>query len=276
MKKKYYFIVILIVALIVYVSLSVMKKQSHCLSIFSWDSTELTMREINIMKKYLKELNVKTIYQNIDGFTNEEIEKFVKELKDNDISIYSLAGEPSWYEEDGKVIKYIERINDYNKSVENKHRIEGVVLDIEPWIANKEWDRAVYSKTMEKVYKYSKELNIKIVTVIPTWFDPSDLEIIIKNCDKVAVMNYNIDFPTENIKEEIYIAKKFNKSIDIIAEIQPINEEYGVEENTTYYYEGHDVLLNDWNKIKEVYKYNKIGFCYHDYKNIKEFINLEE
>jgi len=228
------------------------------------------------MYKYLKKLNIKTIYQNIDEVDNKSIEKFVKDLKDNcGVETYALAGDPSWYENDLSIKEALENIDNYNEGVKDRYKIKGIVLDIEPWTAYESWNRETYVKNMKKAYEYSKGFDIMLITVIPVWLDPSDLDIIIKCCDKIAIMNYNIDFPIDLIKEEIYIAKKYKKEVDIIAEIQPPNEKYGVQKNTTYYYEGYDKLQKDWNTIKDTYKYNKINFSYHDYGNIKEFIKLE-
>lgn len=273
MKKRYKLMMVLAVAVVTCVGI---RKPSNTLSIFSWENKQLNLSNIDTMEKYLKQLNINTIYQNIDEYNNEKISEFVKVLKNKGIDTYALTGEPSWYEDNSYIKSYLNRINDYNKEVKDKYRIKGIVLDIEPWTVYENWDRKAYAKSMEEAYQYAQNLNIKFIMVIPTWLEPSELDIIIKNCDKVAVMNYNIDLPVENIKEEIFIAKKHNKYIDIIAEVQPANEEYGVEKNTTYYYESHERLLKDWKVIKEVYKYNKIDFSYHDYKNIKEFMKLGE
>lgn len=87
---------------------------------------------------------------------------------------------------------YLNNIKSYNESVKAKNKIKKVVLDIEPWAAYETWDREIYIKNMQEIYTYAKGLGVKIITVIPTWLDSSDLDIIVKNCDEIAIMNYNV------------------------------------------------------------------------------------
>lgn len=275
MKKIYKLLIILVITILGSIIVCNKYKKTEY-SIFSWEIQNLNKQNLDNIVENLNKLDISTIYQNIDNLSNKDIEKFVRTLKDNNINTYALSGDPSWYDNDKIVNQYLNKIDEYNKHVKNRYKIKGVVLDIEPWTLYKDWNRMSYANNMVKIYEYAKKLGLKTTIIIPTWIEPSDLEIIIKNCDTVAIMNYNIDFPIENIKEEIYIAKKYKKNVEIIAETQPINEKYGVEENTTYYYKGYKALLSDWYEIRTRYKYSKMSFSYHDYKNIKTFIDLEE
>ncbi|MGL4363282.1 MAG: hypothetical protein ACRCSG_08480 [Cellulosilyticaceae bacterium] len=268
MKKNSYKIIIgLLIIIFPFVSIKLLGNNSSKYSVYSWEKIEDF--------EYIKELQIETIYQNIDELEDEEMALYIQNIKDQyNVEVYSLTGDPSWYKDFSGIKAYLDRITTYNENAEDKYKITGVVLDIEPWIIDKEWNRKNYANTMKKAYDYAKAQELKLVTVIPVWLDPSDLKLIIENCDRISIMNYNIDHPIELVKEEIHLARKYKKEVDIIAETQPINQKYGVEKNTTYYYEGYAKLKEDWRNIKEKYKHNKINFSYHDYNNLKEFMKI--
>ena len=112
-----------------------------------------------------------------------------------------------------------------------------------------------------------------MIMVIPFWLDQINSEVIIANSDKTIVMNYNIKDPVKFIKEEIEIANKYNKKISSAAETKKTDANYGVDENTTYYYVGIDRLIQDWRDMYNEYKYDKIEFSLHDFNSVKDFIN---
>ncbi|WP_042273518.1 hypothetical protein [Faecalimicrobium dakarense] len=246
-------------------------------SIFSWDPEILSSVYLEDYYDIINDLKIRKIYQNIDGLSHSKVEETIKSLKDNtNADVYSLTGDPTWYSSSKNVISILDNINNYNMYVNKKHQINGIVLDIEPWSLYKDWDREVYIKTIEDIYSYAKSVNIKIINIIPTWLDIKDIETIVKNSDEIAVMNYNISSPIENIKEEIDISKRYNKEINVIAETQAENKKYGVDKNTTYYYLGKDRLDKDWESIIDTYKYKRISFSYHDLNNIINFLEGDE
>ena len=245
-------------------------------SIFSWSSKVAQNNSFENIYEIVDKLNIKNIYQNLNGLSSQEIKEFVKAIKENTNSnIYYLAGDPNWYNEYEEVTKNLEFIIEYNNSVEDKFKIKGIVLDIEPWAIYEEWDRDSYKETLIKTYEYCNLNNLKLINVLPFWLEEEVLEEIVINSDEIAVMNYNINNPIRNIKEEVELSKKYNKKINIIAEIQQENEEYGVLKNTTYYYEGYDKLIEDWENIYNEYKYKNMKFSYNDYNNIFQFLRNE-
>lgn len=272
MKKIFLFILILF-----FFASSINRQRESEFSIFSWDENITNEMYRESIYKNLKKLDIKNVYQNLENVNEDKIKKFIGDLRINcNVDTYMLTGYPDWYREHNNINNVLKNLYEYNKKVSKKYKISGLALDVEPWSTYENWDRDIYVSTMQTSYQYAKSLDIKLIMVIPFWLEEDDLEIIVKNSDKIAIMNYNVNHPIDLINEEIKIAKKYKKEVDIIAEVQKSNEKYGVDKNTTYYYKGYNKLHEDWAKIKEVYKYSKINFSYHDYSNIEEFIEKRE
>lgn len=264
-------IIIIIIILTTIYSLSIMNIKNT--SIFSWSTKVIKNNDLDNMYKIIKDLKISTVYQNLSGLTVDEIKGFIGNIKVNtSAEVYFLTGDASWYNDVSKFIKRIELINDYNEEVDDPLKIRGVVLDVEPWTLDEEWDEDEYIKMLQDSYLYCKKSNLKLINVIPYWLDEDVVEQIVINSDEIAVMNYNIEKPVKNIKDEVNLSKFYNKKINIIAETQAPNEKYGVKDNTTYYYKGYDALKSDWRKIKKEYKYKGISFSYHDYSNVLKFM----
>ncbi len=243
--------------------------------IFSWKRTQcsISMREDTYY--WIDKLQLNEIYQaNIFRLTPSETKDFVTDLKVNkNVSVYDLTGDSSWYNKPEEFIKRIDRVKNYNDAVANESKVKGVVFDVEPWVlGDGNWSQDEYANTIKKAYEHAKTVGVEMVIVIPFWLEPVNLEVIIENSDKTIVMNYNIKAPVKFIKEEIELAKKYDKKISTTAETKKIDTEYGVDANTTYYYVGVDRLKQDWTDIYNAYKYNKLEFSLHDFDSIKDFM----
>ncbi|MCR1952756.1 MULTISPECIES: hypothetical protein [Clostridium] len=264
-------IIIIIIILTTIYSLSIMNIKNT--SIFSWSTKVIKNNDLGNMYKVINDLNISTVYQNLSGLTVDEISGFIENIKSNtQAEVYFLTGDANWYKDVNKFIKRIEFINDYNEKVDNDLKIKAIVLDVEPWTLDEGWDEDEYIKMLHKSYSYCKKSDLELINVIPYWLEKDIIEQIIINSDEIAVMNYNIEKPVKNIKDEVNLSKMYNKKINIIAETQAPNDKYGVTDNTTYYYKGYDALKSDWRKIKKEYKYKGISFSYHDYSNVLKFI----
>ncbi|MCI9062234.1 MULTISPECIES: hypothetical protein [Romboutsia] len=242
--------------------------------IFSWKRSQCStdMREDTYY--WIDKLQLNEIYQaNIFRLTPVETKDFVTNLKVNkNVNVYDLTGDPSWYNKLEKFIERIDRVKNYNDTVANESKVKGVVFDVEPWVlGDGNWSQTEYANTIKKAYEYARNVGVEMIIVIPFWLEQSNSEIIIANSDKTIVMNYNIKAPVKFVKEEIELAKKYNKKISIAAETKKIDTEYGVDASTTYYYVGADRLIQDWTDICNTYKYNKLEFSLHDFNSVKDF-----
>ena len=232
--------------------------------LYSWklNKIEENQKQFNSV---IKEYDINVIYQD---FTTEYLQEynddFIRDMNKRGIVVYHMAGDPSWGKKDGfdKIREEIERLIDFNKNVENK--MPGIVLDIEPYISEKEevlkvQDFSIYVEQIKKAYDFTKENDLNLILAIPYWFDViSDdlLEEVIKNADHISVMNYKIDKTSEHISREIELARKYNKKIDTIYEIN--------YDDHDYFSSNKDILL-DYEKIKKNNNYEELGVSYHHF-----------
>lgn len=246
------------------------------MGIFSWKNAQCSeiMREDTYY--WIDKLKLSEIYQaNIFRLTLLEMQDFVTDLKvKKNVNVYDLIGNPLWYNKPEEFIKRIDRVKNYNDIVPIESKVKGVVFDVEPWVlGDGNWSQVEYANTIKKVYEHAKTVDIEIIIVIPFWLEQVNSEIIIENSDKTIVMNYNIKSPVKFIKEEIELAKKYDKRIATAAETKKVDSDYGVDTTTTYHYVGVDRLKQDWKDIYNTYEYSKLEFSLHDFNSVKEFIN---
>ena len=117
-----------------------------------------------------------------------------------------------------------------------------------------------YVEEIKKTYSYTQEENLELILAIPYWFDHIStdlLEELIQNTDGISVMNYIPDKTSENIKEEIQYAKKYQKQINTIYEIDK-NNEITLKE-----------IEKDYQEIKKENQLKTLGIAYHYYKTMK-------
>ena len=176
----------------------------------------------------------------------------------------------------------IDEVKEYNSS-SSQYKISGIAIDSEfhslPGYGElgKEKQQqlfASYVSTMTAAHEYANQYGIKYVACIPVWLDKLDktqLEELIKNgCDYVQLMNYTKSGMITNIKEEIEFAKKYNKPIENIAELQKPGSHGDVTEEISFYNDGIDACNQKFQEIDNEYNYNLLTFCYHYYKPLVE------
>ncbi len=262
---------VLIMALIVGIKFLKPQKSSTTVSLYSWSMNAFAEKKQHLFE-VIEERGITDLYQD---FTTKYLASYdntvVSELVLKGIKVYHLAGHPSWgYEEDARsIIEEIDKVVDYNAHVESK--IEGIVLDIEPYLyEGKEYnfepdDLEVYAKAIQKGYEYAKEKKLKYVICIPTWYDTLSEELtekVISNADRIEAMNYVVKDTLLNIQTEVEYAKKYDKEITTIYEV---NFNYNIDEDDerTGIFYSYKEMLEDFKKIKENYKYDKLYIGYH-------------
>ncbi len=270
MNRKSAILATILSILLLFLIISIFKEEEivYESSLYSW-KLDKVLENKEKFYKILKEYNVKILYQD---FTSEYLEEyddsFIEDMTKQGITVYHLGGDPSWGQTDGydKIKREIKRVLAFNENVD--HPIKGVILDIEPYISEKEEDFSkenfeIYVEQIEKSYSYCQRHELELLLAIPYWFDSIDDELlqkVIKNSDGVSVMNYKITKTSSKIKREVELANKYDKKIDSIYEI-----EYGKEG----YFASHKEILEDYKKLKEENPSQNLMISYHHYGSIE-------
>lgn len=261
-------------------------------SIYCWHDYIISSNYIDIIINRLKSLNITNAYISMGDIESHKDE--ISKLKENGISVYYLDGHSSWYTDVDSIKDKIDKVDEYNKNNPNIE-LSGIVLDIEPY-SRSEYKADVisgfetYVNTMEQAYSYATSKNVKMSITIPYWFDKymtenkyTDLEReraaiafdkLIKNSDRINVMNYYKSNMASHLETELNYAKKYGKEIESIAEFSKPNSE--IPSKTTFYSDNDPIntAITEWQKIKSTFNYDKLTFSYHHLDMILE-INKE-
>ena len=257
-------------------------------SVFCWN-----VRNIDLVKleTQVNKLGINTIYVQLpsDFETSIQIKKLIDFCEVKDIDIYMLDGDRDWYmEEKRDIVKdMIDRVSKFNENT-GEH-IKGIKLDIEFYTSDKYKSLETDEEKVEEFQKffeankefctYAKEKGLSYSIDLPVWLDSLDEEIleeIIKlDYDHIAYMNYNKKNALENISKEVELAKKYNKKIVNIAELQNPDKHKGLLESETLYNDGIIVCNQKLTQILNKYNYNNLGISYHEYNSLVELMEKE-
>ena len=236
-------------------------------------------------------LNLTELYQLIENITTftqtqfDELSDAIYNLKcatKHNIDLVYLDGAAEWYADPAPAKACIDKIVEFNTSNKNNITINKIMLDIEPWSAGITGWYPVYQVTLLEIYNYCKSKNLELLLCVPFWLDngidPTIVtdfhKIVIDLCDAYVCMNYNKNAYLTAMDIEMEYIKEKNKYVYSAAECQPVNDQWGVTENLTYYNDGLDVLYSHWRNLYDKYAYDKLGFAIHDFNNaIKQWTN---
>ncbi len=266
MNKKTTFLAVIFSISLIFVFVSIFREDVEVYesSLYSW-KLDKVLEDPEKFYEVLEEYNVKVLYQDFSSeFLEENDDSFLKDMSEREITVYHLAGDPSWGHSEGyeKIKREIKKVLTYNEKVDNP--IKGIILDIEPYVSekNEEFsveDFEVYVDQIEKSYEYCQKHELEMRLAIPYWFDSIDddlLKKVIKNSDGVSVMNYNISKTSSKIEREVELANRYGKKIDSIYEI-----EYGKEG----YFASKEDIFEDFAKLKEENPSENLMISYHHY-----------
>ena len=252
-------------------------------SVFSWHFELTDPAKSDEYVDVLKKLNVTRIYQNVSEkvMSDSEIRYQICNLADRGIETVALTGDKSWVNDGLKEYKsIIDSIVRYNESVNKKLRIKAIALDVEShllpeWKNNKTKVFKKYINVMSEAKEYANERNLKVIQVIPTYYDNVNKTLfnkfLEKCCDEISIMNYDIKNSGRAIKYEVEACAKKKIPVETIFETMPISDEHGVEEGTTYYYKGFNALKKGAKSLKKAYG-SSLGVAYHQFTTLYELI----
>lgn len=238
----------------------------------------------------MEDLQLETLYQSFsDKLAIEDISIFIKKAEEKDIDVFMLTGEPDWAEADTEkhITDELKRADKINRKLDGEAGIEGIMLDIEPYLTEK-WEdsreelMAEYAEALAEAYKTAEKLDLKMIVCVPFFYDTKgfekELESIAANgCDGIAVMNYYKGKEINHIETELRLAQKYGKDIINIYEFNR-PDTYGVTENNTYHEEGTGAALRNFRELVEFYCTEEngenqeefpaedISFAFHDFR----------
>lgn len=286
LKYKLLIIIFLLFSVIVFFLMFNKEKQENR-TLFSWNNIEVKNGGSELFK-IMKEIKLNTLYQEFsEDLKQEDIKKFLKEANTNKIEVCLLAGNPKWaLDKTGNpMLNTIKRVNELNKSLNNKLKIKTIVFDIEPYQLE-EWEAkdkgeilAGFVDGMKIAYKSANENKIKVVLCIPYFYDNIGLtrqlgDLIETGCDSVAVMNYYRDKEVKNLMQEVEFTHKYGKKLITIYELQAPGT-HGLTEKNTYYNEGILKIEKNFDNIKREFPEKDISIAFHEFNSLKEMLGYE-
>jgi len=285
-KMRTFFAIYITIALFLS-SLHAVKPQqfTYDISLFSWSSQQLEPSEFESISDLLYTNKISQIYQTFpeNSIRDDTASDFIKHMQNNEIDTYYLTGDPSWAIErrNRSMRSKIDLIVEYNNNAGTNSKFAGIVFDVEPYLLsdwNEDRDKVMdkFLSNMVDTYEYAKQFDITVIICIPYWFDNNYydiLESLIKDaCDQVAVMNYARNKEIKNIANEVDLSRRYNKNIICITEIQPPSGT-SIPDSITYYNYGLNVIWRMWNQVYSYFDYDYLIFSYHQYKQLKGFID---
>lgn len=214
------------------------------------------------------------------------LSEFLKESHQLKIKVEALTGNPVWSlaENHHLLLNWIKFFLDYNKERSTEERIDGVSLDVEPYLTA-EWERDrerikkdyldLLRKCRELIDSYNQEFRLGVA--IPFFYDKEDEgrfeRSLLDYVDYVALMDY-YDTAKEIIERarfHIALAKESNKRVVIGVETQDLVEMHQGKRRNTFIEEGWEEMERQLEKVKETFLYEASfeGFAIHHYDSYK-------
>ncbi|PIR65604.1 MAG: hypothetical protein COU52_03340 [Candidatus Omnitrophica bacterium CG10_big_fil_rev_8_21_14_0_10_43_8] len=219
---------------------------------------------------------------------------FLKEAHKFGIKVEALTGNPVWalkvYHQ--SCLDWIDAFLKFNKTRPQNERIDGVSLDVEPYLTS-EWQsdtdrvRSDYIDLLKKVRKLVLRYNqeFKIGVAIPHFYSEIDKgkfeEKTLELVDYAVVMAY-YDDPNKIIEKSaphFVIADKLGKKISIGVETQDLIALNQGERRQTFFEEGWEEMEDSLAQVSKKFKSHPSfeGFaihCYYSYKLLQRGRNV--
>lgn len=252
---------------------------------FEWQ--EERVKDRNDVNELIGKFQITDWYQELSvPVDRKTTAAFVSHLHQSKVKAYALVGETEWgYEADGaSLIAYLEELVRYNAGVKPAERLDGVMVDVEPYTRSR-WkeDPARHMETyvsgMIEAYHYAQKHDLIFIACIPRHYDDQGLtellEILIRDgCDEVAVMDYDCGTEAEKLETEARFAEKYDKALHCILEFQRVGK-HGLTEDKTYRNKGLAAAEAAWNQVDQAFPSISIVHDYHWSKPLIEMMEEE-
>jgi hypothetical protein len=223
----------------------------------------------------------------------QQLAEFLLESHERGIKIEALTGNPTWSlsSEHRHALNWIKAFLEFNQSRHEKERIDGVSLDVEPYLAA-EWERdregtarqylELLQKCREVISNYGQEFRLGVA--IPAFYidELSEFEkAILEWVDYVAVMNYYDTAMALKDKgvPHLKLAEPLGKKVVLGVETQNLVEMGQGSPRNTFYEDGWQEMELLLDELKETFgAYSSFeGYaihCYYSYRLLQRGRNV--
>lgn len=256
--------------------------------IFSWEEEYILPEKEADVAKAMERLGCKAVYQQIPSDAQEaEVLDYLKRRGEKEQHVFYLAGASEWglQENAASMLEAVEKTAEWNRKAGEGNGFAGIVWDVEPylldeWEENREECMQRYVENCIRSYEEAKKEQLAVIVCIPNFYDrpglAEQLELLVeKGCDGIAVMNYNKADEAGQIAVEARLAEKYRKGIIHITEMQKPGY-HSLTEQNTYYYDGFDAVWESWERLRQEYPYEYLGFSWHYLKPCLHLMEKEE
>lgn len=248
----------------------------HGNGLFSWQSAVLRQEAWPELFQRMEALGLGELYQHIPRDTEwDAVSAFTAAAQERGISVYLLTGHADWsLDPSGKAMtKEITRAKTYPG-------LRGVIMDVEPY-GTDAWDddpdqvMTTYVEGMTRARTAADRAGLELIACIPYFFDNKGqtqaLERLTdQGCHALAVMNYYKGKEAAHIETECALAKKYDKPILTIYELQPPGT-HDLTDRNTYHQDGLEALTENWRALQKTYP--SLSFALHNYEALKEVLD---
>jgi hypothetical protein len=270
------------------------KDYLHPRSLWVWKIDPVSnIRQRKELFQLCKRANISILYLFFPEFTEEpekayfnSLAEFLREAHELEIKIEALTGNPVWSlaENHHLLLNWIKFFLEYNKRRPQEERIDGVSLDVEPYLtAEWEQDKEGIKRDYLELLRKCKELidgygqEFRMGAAIPFFYDKEDEgrfeRELLRYMDYVALMDY-YDIAKDIIERarfHINLAKEENKLVSIGVETQDLVEMHQGKRRNTFIEEGWEEMERQLEKVKQEFlmepSFEGIAIhCYSSYK----------
>lgn len=255
--------------------------------LFCWEKEVLTDEtESDTLWRVMEQYNLRELYQYIPSdLPSEVLSSFFAEAEEHRIKVYLLTGDPTWArDETGEAL-----VNAVRQAASVRRRmggsaLKGVMMDVEPYLLP-EWEEEAeslmdsYVSAMKEARKQAEEDDLFLYACIPYYYDSEGLTsylnaLMEQGCHGIAVMNYYRENETKHLRYEWQQAKRLNKPIVNVYELQAPGI-HDLSEINTYHETGMEGIEKSFRNIQKSLSYDNLAFAVHDYKALLEVEDIE-
>ncbi|MWV42356.1 hypothetical protein GRF59_01820 [Paenibacillus sp. HJL G12] len=234
---------------------------------------------------FAQQEGINLIYLQINrDLPNATYETFIQHAHEEKIAVHALGGDPGWALEEHRerMLGLADWTINYNASVPEENRFDGIHLDIEPYVLPQwETDQSAVITSWENNLKAfldkTSGSSLELGIDIPFWFDQtltseggSLNEWLMNSYDHVTVLAYRNEVDSEHgiitlSQDELELADRLGKQVLVAVN----TKEMPGEAYTSFYGRGKEQMDESLNRLSgQLSSYSSFaGLAVHDFRN---------